>query len=83
MLTMKREPNQFEGVYFIPGRIGEEFAVTVPDGKGKTRTIGYQTSLEYAVVYRKNYIERNRVQPSADAPDPDPTTVAKETGDYE
>jgi hypothetical protein len=77
------EDRKYTGIVFVPGRVGEEFAVIVPDGKGKTRTIGYQTSLEYAVAYRKNYIERNRVQPSADAPDPDPNTAATETGDHD
>jgi hypothetical protein len=78
--TIAREPNQFEGVYFIPGRIGEEYAVTVPDGKGKTRTIAWKPSLEYAVAYRSVYLEqRNRELLSAAAS----TTAATETGDHE
>lgn len=79
------EDRKYTGIVFVPGRVGEEFAVIVPDGKGRTKTIGYERSLEYAVAYRKNYIERNRVQPSADAPDPnpDPNTAATETGDHE
>lgn len=80
----EEEDRKYTGIIFIPGKIGEEYAVTVPDGKGRTKTIGYERSLEYAVAFRGRYLEqRNREQLCADAPNPDPNTAATETGDHE
>jgi hypothetical protein len=76
----EEEDRKYTGIIFIPGKIGEEYAVTVPDGKGKTRTIAWKPSLEYAVAYRSVYLEqRNRELLSAAAS----TTAATETGDHE
>jgi hypothetical protein len=78
--TIVREPNIYEGIIFVPGRVGEEFAVTIPEGR-RIRTIAWKTNLERAVAFRNIYLEqRNREQLCADAPNTDPTT---ETGDHE
>jgi hypothetical protein len=82
--TIAREPNKYEGIIFVPGHSGEEFAVTIPDGKGRTKTIGYERSLEYAVAFRGRYLEqRNREQLCADAPNTDIDTAASVKGEYE
>jgi len=56
--------NRWAGIIFVPGRVGEEYAVTVPvpipDGRGRTTTttIKYETSLGNAVAFRKAHLER-------------------------
>ena len=78
MSTIAREPNIYEGIIFVPGRVGEEFAVTIPEGK-RIRTIAWKTNLERAVAFRNIYMEqRNREQLSAAQPE---TTATK--GEHE
>jgi hypothetical protein len=76
--TISREPNQFEGVFFVPGR--EEYAVTIRDPEGKRmRTIAWKRNLEHAVAFRNIFIEqRNRERLNAATPE---TTATK--GEHE
>lgn len=79
MSTIAREPNIYEGIIFVPGRVGEEFAVTIPEGK-RIRTIAWKRNLEHAVAFRNIFIEqRNRERINAATPDID--TAVK--GDHE
>jgi hypothetical protein len=71
--------NRWAGINFLPGR--GEFAVIVPDGRGRPRTLGYEASLAEAVALRRTHITEISNRASRRLAQFDKSTLAK--GDHE